>query len=621
MLGGRCQVFLGIRGFDPKPAISGFRSLLSRPPILKPVRRPKLNQTRANRDSKAAMGCSIDRTAVYPDMGMQHLKTSTKSESAQVWFDRGLIWLFGFNHFEAVRCFQKALEKDPKLAIAHWGIGFAMGHNYNFPWIHDRSTAYSSAATAAEVAKEVKMDMASIEGMLIEALTHRYEKDMIDETKDMEGAVAQIARLQNGFVKAMKKVHDKFGSNPHVSAIYGEALMNLKPWELWIPDPKTGKVPEYTLEAQKVLEAALDKHPDHPGLCHLYVHLMELSSTPEKALKAADQLASVLVPGSGHLVHMASHIDMWVGDYKRAIEVNTKAYEADQRYVEQTGDKGGMYAVYRGHNVHFLIWAACFDGQSQIAIKYARILSALFDKETVNSIREGLDGYTMFTPMVLIRFGKWEEILKEKIPQNADDWPSRTVMIRYARGIAYAATGKVDKAIEEQKLFLEALENKNLDGIMCINNPVYDRKGSRGMFNIGKEILQGEILYRKGEYKRAFEHLRTAVKLDDELKYDEPWGWMMPTRHTLGALLSEQKHYEEAEKAFQEDLKKYPENIWSLVGLKNCMEGQGKAKAAAEVSQRLKAASARADIPIAAACLCANGKRAESKNCKGCRTE
>mmetsp|Transcript_14233 Transcript_14233/g.34715 ORF Transcript_14233/g.34715 Transcript_14233/m.34715 type:complete len:584 (-) Transcript_14233:173-1924(-) len=540
---------------------------------------------------------------------------STESTEAQQWFDNGLAWLYGFNHVEAIHCFREALVHDPQLAIAHWGVGYAMGTNYNYPVIDDPQGAYKAAQMAVEMARKTKIN--GVEKDLIEALSVRYEETMHDSKKDSKKAQEQLCRLQTQYQLAMEKVYVKFcgedsknGGDPDVAALYAEAIMNRKPWELWVPEPETGKPPEYSFVAQRVLERHRKFFPKHPGLCHLYVHLMELSSTPEKALPAADVLRNDGgdTPGSGHLLHMASHIDMWVGAYANAIRANKLAHKSDQEYVRVTGRKGGFYASYRGHNIHFIAWAAMFDGQFKTAWDAGQRILECFDWDVVSEMPKYLESFRTVPLMVLIRFGKWKEIIDHPLP-DAKRWPCILATQRYARGVAFAALGDVTNARIEQKLFLDMVHsNRYLHECMFVNNNVaWDPKGKCGSLNVGAALLEGEILYREHKFESAFKSLRDAVRLEDDLKYDEPWGWMQPTRHALGALLNEQKRYGEAKSVFEADLKKWPKNLWATMGLMQSLKGLGNIEKAGKLEEELKDLTRRADVSTDAACLCANG--------------
>uniref|UniRef100_A0A7S3YYF3 Tetratricopeptide repeat protein 38 n=1 Tax=Lotharella globosa TaxID=91324 RepID=A0A7S3YYF3_9EUKA len=546
-------------------------------------------------------------------MGGIGKKITTTSKDAQLWFNRGLAWLYGYNHEQAIQCFERALKADPHCAMAQWGLGYSFGHNYNYPVPINGQGAWKASQAALSLSK--KKPLQDYEQLLIEALAKRYEVEMIDPEKEPEKCATQLRRLQDTYSDAMAAIYKRYPSDPDLVALYVEALMCLKPWALWVPDEKTGKVPEFTPTIVSVLEKALKDHPRHPALCHLYIHAMECGPEPSKAVPQADMLTENggVVPGSGHLLHMASHIDMLVGDYKRAIEANLRAIVADEAYVKLTNHAGGFYLVYRIHNIHLLTWAAMFDGQYHAAITHARKVTQKLDAKAISAFPEYLEGYVCLPLMVLMRFGKWDDILKEPIPEDAKTWPSVIAATRCVRGVAYAALGKVKEALAEEAAFFEAVKNEALTGRLISNNLIYDPTGKCGILNVGEKLLRGEILYREGKFDQAFEALREAVAADDGLNYDEPWGWMQPTRHALGALLLESKRFQEAKHVFEADLEKWPNNLWALKGLAEIARVTGESKEVfEEFRRRADEASARADVSIGAACLCANGVKAES---------
>jgi len=555
------------------------------------------------------MGCKTSRGTVSPYVNLtdRGKKVTTSVPQAQLWFDRGLMWLYGYNHDEAVKCFKRAIKLDEKLAMGYWGIGYALGANYNFPRMIDAKEAYSATQSALKLARDAKLE--GVERGLIEALAQRYEADMLDMDEKPEEAKEQLNRLHKSYADAMGKVYTKYCQDikskddqtrpdPDVAALYVEALMNRKPWHLWELDEE-GEIPSYTLTSQIILENFLKIYPKHPALCHLYVHLMELSKTPQKALPQANTLVegeNGLIPGSGHLLHMASHIDMLVGDYLRAIEANKKAFESDELYVQITKQDSGYYLGYRVHNLHFLAWAAMFDGQYKTAIQYARYIQERLPLDKIEDLLKYLESYCSVHLMVLTRFGKWDEILKEPMPEDKETWVCVAAMSHYARAIAYAAKGMVKEAKKEKKDFFAAVLSPSMEGRLLHNNVMWDKEGKCGIFNVAAKMMEGEILYRERDFKQAFEALRKAVKLEDALHYDEPWGWMQPTRHALGALLNEQKRYQEAQKVFEEDLKKWPKNLWSTRGLADSHKGQGNAAKAKEYLKLTKKLAKRADV-------------------------
>ena len=440
--------------------------------------------------------------------------------------------------------------------------------------------------------------------------------------------------LNVAFAEAMAPLYEKYAGNLDVTAVYVEALMNLKAWQLWDKNPATGEITpadDNTLLLVDILEEAFqssDEAKVHPALCHLYCHALELSPFPEKALPAADVLRTRM-PGLGHLVHMPSHIDAWVGQWKEAIDCNIAAVEADDRYVEITGNESQFYKFYRMHNHHFVVWCAMFDGQYETALKYARkavdTLPAGDENGGAQFMLAGiipmgaifLESYVTMPWHVMIRFGKWDEILAEEMYTDGDVFPATLATQHYARGVAYASKGMVPEAEAEQELFKAALENPALAGRMMHNNFMYqDPSEGPSILNVNAAILEGEIEYRRqflakenGEdhdFTAAFDELRRGVDLSLNLAYNEPWGQMQPVRHILGALLLEQGHVEEAEEVYRADIDLWKDNMWGLLGLKLCLEAKGGAEEElAEVTALFNERSSRADIVPAKTCFCA----------------
>ncbi|SLN11209.1 hypothetical protein [Ruegeria meonggei] len=543
----------------------------------------------------------------YYDLGTHSCKVSTSSPDAQLWFDRGLVWTYGYNHEEAVVCFQRALEYDPHCVMAHWGVAYAAGPNYNLPWdLRDDQGQQKSLALAYD-ATQLALAHADrgtpVEQALIRALPARYpQRDPIPD----------IHKWDHDFAKAMRAAFDAQPDDLDVRTIFVESLLNLTPWKMW--DLKTGQPAEgaATLEAQKALEDAMTNDPaamSHPGLLHLYVHLMEMSPTPEKALKAGDVLRT-LVPDAGHLVHMPTHIDVLCGHYHNVVYWNEKATEADLKYYEREG-AFNIYTGYRQHDYHFAIYGALFLGQMEPAL---RANQGLWDTTPEDMLRvesppmaDYFESYMSMGPHILIRFGRWEEAKALELPADPDLYRTLTATTHYARAVAYAATDQVAEAEAEEQLFLSAKACVP-ESRLLHNNRVID------LLEIAREMLRGEIEYRKGNYDLAFAHLRRSVELDDTLPYDEPWGWMQPTRHALGALLFEQGHVAEAEAVYREDLglggtlsraSIHPDNVWSLKGLHDCLKARGENTEITQVKQRLDLSLARADRAVGASCFCA----------------
>ena len=536
--------------------------------------------------------------------------------------------MLNYNHEEAIACFTKCVELDPNCAMAWWGIAYCVSSNYN--WTPGLGSGYDPI----QMALSVKEGCTELEQDLIEALAERHSEEARDAADPSVLNMGNSPELNVAFAEAMAPLYEKYRGNLDVTAIYVEALMNLKAWQLWDKDTKTGEITpadDNTLLLVKVLEDAFESSEEarvHPALCHLYCHALELSPFPERALPAADVLRTSM-PGLGHLVHMPSHIDAWVGQWKEAIDCNIAAVEADAHYVETTGNESQFYKFYRMHNHHFVVWCAMFDGQYETALKYARKAVATLPAGDENSgvqfmlagiIPMGaifLESYVTMPWHVMIRFGKWDDIIAEPLHSDREVFPAAIATQHYARGVAYASKGMVPEAEAEQALFKEALQNPALAGRVLHNNLMYQEPSDGPcILLVNDAILDGEIEYRRqflakengedADFTDAFDHLRRGVDLSLNLAYNEPWGQMQPVRHILGALLLEQGEVEEAEEVYRADIELWKDNMWGLLGLKLCLEARGDApEELAEVTALFQERSSRADVMPAKTCFCA----------------
>ena len=547
----------------------------------------------------------------YYDLGSHSRPVTTKSAEAQTWFDRGLVWCYAYNHEEAVRAFRKAAEADPSCAMAQWGIAYAAGPNYNKQWkafdVVDLRQSLATAHAATGAALTLAPNASAVEQALIGTLPLRYPSNDPD-------AVTPI--WNDDYATAMRSVYAAHRDDLDVATLFAEAIMNRTPWELW--DIATGKPADGadTMEAIRVLERAMAQPGGtrHPGLLHMYIHLMEMSPQPERALRAADQLRD-LVPDAGHLRHMPTHIDVLCGHYAATVASNSRAIVADRKFLKREGPVN-FYSLYRCHNYHFKIYGAMFLGQFAPALDAAEEMIATLPEEVLrNESPPMADWLEAFVPMkmhVLIRFGKWKQIIAEPLPADAALFCVTTAIMHYAKAVAHAASGNVAAAESEAALFAQSVARMPPTRYL-FNNTCLD------ILAVAAAMMTGEIAYRKGNIDAAFVHLRQAIALDDNLPYDEPWGWMQPTRHALGALLLEQGQVEEAEAVYRADLGldgtlrracQHPENVWSLHGYHECLTRLGKTAEAAIIKQRLDIAAARADVPIKASCFCRLGAAA-----------
>jgi tetratricopeptide (TPR) repeat protein len=542
------------------------------------------------------------------DLGHYGRPVSTSSSEAQTAFNRGLVWLYGYNHEAAADAFEEAVAADPGCGAAHWGLAHAIGPNYNRPWeffdADERKATLGRAHRAIAEARALRDSLSAVENDLIEALADRFPDD--PEIED-------YGPWNDAFSDAMRKVYAAHPDDLDVIAVFAEALMNRTPWQLW--DLRTGESKEgaSTLEAQAALERAFDKLPgawDHPGLLHMYIHLMEMGPQPEKALRHGDRLTD-LVPDSGHLIHMATHIDVLCGDYHSVVARNRKAAEIDRKYEAVAGAQN-FYTIYRIHNVHFEAYGAMFLGQPEVALAASERLMEMLPEEVVRFMPEMFESFYGKKIHVMVRFGQWQAILEEPFPKDRDLYLYTTAAMHQARAVALANLGRHDEAAAERELAI-ASRKRIPEGWMVFNNTALD------VLTVGEAMMDGEITFKAGRIDEGLGHLRRSVELDDALLYDEPWGWMQPTRHALGALLMEARRFDEAEAVYRADLGldgtlarpcQHPRNVWSLHGLHECLVRRGEHAEARHLKLQLDQAVARATVPIRASCYCRSQARA-----------
>jgi tetratricopeptide (TPR) repeat protein len=408
----------------------------------------------------------------------------------------------------------------------------------------------------------------------------------------------------------MARLAGAYPDDTDVQALAADALVNVTAWALW--DSRTGEPApgSRVLEAKRILDDALATPGGrkHPGVLHLYLHAMEMSATPQDALPAADLLRG-LVPDAGHLQHMASHIDVLCGDYRNSVVSNLTAVQADRLFVEREGPLN-FYSLYRAHNLHFVVYSAMFEANSRIALWAADELAGQLTPELLAiqspPMADWLEAFVPLRIHVLVRFGRWDELVSHAVPDDIGLYCTTAATIHYGRGVAHAAKGQLPQAHAEREAFAAAYD-RIPESRLLFNNT------ARDILAVAADMLDGEIAYREGQFDIAFAHLRRAIERDDALPYDEPWGWMQPTRHAYGALLLEQGRVEEAAGVYAADLGldptlsrpcQHPGNVWSLHGYHECLQRLGRTAEAVIIGQQLALASARADVPIAASCAC-----------------
>ncbi len=495
---------------------------------------------------------------------------ATQSKLAQQFFDQGVALIYGFNHDEAARLFARAAELDPASPMPHWGIALALGPNYNLPPMPEREEkAWKAITRALELSKNAPEN----ERAYVEALATRYSKDPSEDRK-------KLGALYSG---AMKKVAARYPDDLDAATLYAEALMNLRPWALWSND---GTPAEGTLEIVSVLEGVLRRNPNHPGANHYYIHAVEASHTPERALPSAMRLGA-LMPGAGHLVHMPSHIFLRVGEHERSAEVNKTAAEVDRRYIERSGATGIYPLMYYSHNLHFVSYARMTQGRFDEALEYSQRLR--------KNVDGAIDGMPMLAPyggfewLVLTRFGKWKEMLAE--PEPKEKTPMLMALYRYARGLAHAGLGHAAEAQAERER-LETIRTHVPEKEMLMTNT------SRSILEIALADLDARIARAKNDSGAELARLRQAVEMQDKLNYMEPPEWHYSMREPLGGALLRSGNAAEAEAVFRKDLELHPRNGRSLYGLLESLKAQDKQVSVEWVSREYGEAWKYADTKL-----------------------
>jgi len=518
---------------------------------------------------------------LFEGLGKHSRKITTKSPKAQRYFDQGLAFLYGFNHAAAIRSFQEAARLDPECAMTHWGVSVASGPHINFPLVPP--PAAELAWAELELARKHASKGTPIEQALIAALGSRYANPQPEDRTPLERAYAD----------AMREVWKAHPQDADVGALFAESMMNLRPWDQWTLE---GEAQPGTDEIIATLDAVIKLNAGHPFANHLYIHAVEASPNPERADAAAERLRG-LQPGLAHNVHMPSHIDIRRGRWHQAISTNAKAVEADRGYRKVVGKPQGLVPLYAAHNRHMLAYAAMMTGQRQLAMKHIRAMTAELPKDFVKENAIAVESFMAFPLEVLVRFGGWDEILKE-----ADNYPDHMPFTRAfhkaARAIAFAAKREPEKARGEQQAFAERATAVK-EEVTLGNNT------GQAILALAAKMVEGEILVAEGKLDEGLASLTEAARLEDAMKYDEPPGWMIPTRHVIGATLMRAKRFAEAEEVYRADLKRLPDNGWSLHGLAEILQAQKKsAEEIAATKARFEKIWAKADLKITSSCLC-----------------
>ena len=503
-------------------------------------------------------------------------KISTNNKEAQEYFNQGMMLSYGFNHAEAARSFFEATRLDSTCAMAYWGFAYVLGPNYNAGMEDDN---YQRAYQASQKALSLAGNCTEKEKALIQALTYRYTPE---PPKDR-------SHLDSAYSSAMKKVYDAYPTDPDVSALYAESLMDMHPWDMY--DKKTKEPRPWAPEIVAVLEKLIKQYPKHPGAPHFYIHAVEASKTPERGLASANLLMS-LVPGSGHLVHMPSHIYIWTGDYHLGTLANLEAVKVDSAYVTACHAQGAYPLAYYPHNYHYLSATATFEGNSKLAWTAAKKVQEKTAKDIMLQPGWGtLQHYYTIPYFVAVKFGMWDSILQINPPENELIYPR--AILHYAKGMALLGKRDVAKAENELSQLKELAKESVLKEIT-----IWDINSMHDIVQIAVNVLTAEIYRSKKEYEKAITAFRQAIAIEDNLNYNEPPDWFFSVRHHLGTALLQAGKYAEAEKIYLEDLSTWKENGWALIGLHQALQKQGKAAEAQRVKSRFDKAWQYADFDL-----------------------
>ena len=514
------------------------------------------------------------RPILYDSLGAYSYRITTASPEGQRWFDQGLRLVYAFNHHEAQKAFQEAARIDPKCAMCFWGIAMTEGSNYNDPTNADRE---KRALTAAQQAQKLAAGARPEERALIQAMARRHSPD---------SAVKREA-LDRAYAEAMREVARQYPDDLEAATFFADAMMNLRPWNLWTPEgaPHPG-----TEEIVQTLERVLARNPNHPGAIHLYIHAVEASREPGRAEKAADRLVA-LMPGAGHLVHMPSHIYWRVGRYADAVSVNAAAVRADQAYFKTAQPSPIYRGLYYPHNIDFIWQSASMQGRSAETIRAAREFAANAPPEMIAKMPD-METAPVAPIVALVRFGRWDDVLGLAAPPR--DWPYTTGVWRYARGLAFNAKGQAAEARRELGELETVVRSVPADRTIAF----FFR--SRNVLQLAANVLAGEIAARAGDIVTAEQLLRAAIAEQDTHWFTEPPPWYFPVRHALGAVLLQAGRPGDAERVYRDDLTRNPGNGWALFGLAQSLRAQGKTAEVAAVEASFDKAWAQADVKLPA---------------------
>jgi tetratricopeptide (TPR) repeat protein len=482
-------------------------------------------------------------------LGNLHHPVSSRNPQAQNFFDQGLRLIYAFNHDEAAKSFRQAAKLDPKLAMAYWGIAEAVGPNYNDPASEER---FKEAHEAIQKAVDLSGDASESEKAYIHAMAKRFPAD----------PKSDLRKAAEEYRDAMREVAEKYPDDLDAATLFAEAGMNLHPWGLWKHD---GTPQEGTEEIVATLEKVIKRDPNHMGAVHYYIHAVEASRSPERALAGANRLAA-LAPGAGHLVHMPAHVYIRTGDYAAAVNTNVAAAKADEAYIRASGVKGIYPGMYYSHNLHFIAIAASMQG-NYLESKQAADKLAAHVKPMLKDMPM-LEGFMTIPTAVLVRFERWNDVMK--LPKPADNMKVASVFWHYARAMAQAGLGKPDDAEKDHQVIVAAKEATPEDAIFA---PPFNNK-TRNILQIADDVVAAKIALARKDNATAIARLQNAVSVQDSLNYGEPPDWYFPVREMLGGVLLMDGKADEAEKVFRADLEVNPRNPRSLFGLRESLKQQ-----------------------------------------------
>jgi tetratricopeptide (TPR) repeat protein len=552
--------------FEKKYEVKTTRSILDNPTMCAPINKFKIDFENA-----------IAPVAPFLNPIWNHnFPITTTSPESQDFFNQGLFYLYAFNHAEAERSFKEAARLDPNCAMCYWGVALVLGPNINRPMPEEH---FAETYKYSQKAFELSDAVTNKEKALILALSKRYEENPSEDRMEFD----------LGYANEMRFVSQRYREDLDIATLFAESLMDLVPWDYWLED---GSPKPETREAHAVLDYVLEKDPDHAGANHYYIHSVE-AIHPNLAIRCADKLKELAFP-SGHLIHMPSHIYVTQGMYHEASIANQEAILVDEDYIERCNAQGFYPALYYPHNLHFLWFASSMEGRSKVSIDAAKKIVTKVPREMVIKVPQLQRFYTI--PLFsLVRFGKWDEILKEPKPDDAFGY-TQTIW-HYARGMAFAKKGNLKKATDELEKVKDGIKS---EGVQSVDDPGFP---TIGMSEIAAHVLQGEMEGQNNNFEKKVERLQAAVKVQDNFIYMEPPYFYYPVRQSLGAALLEANRAEEAEAVYREELEKFPKNGWSLFGLHKSLTLQNKTEEAKEIYQQFEKAWSHADIKLKSSVL------------------